>query len=77
MIYVGSFHINLFYFQNVNRDPIDFIRENDVQKIIAIDTCDGTESKYYILVQGSLISVSHCFYQSLVNCTIPYIILTL
>lgn len=51
---MSSFPFNLFYSQNVNRDPVDLIRESNVQKIIAIDTCDGTESKYYILVQGSL-----------------------
>lgn len=50
---------------------MDFIRENDIQKIIAIDTCDGTESKYYILVQGSLISVSYGF--SHLNFTMHYI----
>lgn len=64
---MNAFHVSLLYFQNVNREPIDFIRDNDIQKIIAIDTCDGTESKYYILVQGSLISVSYGFYQSHLN----------
>lgn len=53
-----SFVFNFSHLQNINRDPMDFTRENDVQKIIAIDTCDGAESKYYVLVQGSLISVS-------------------
>lgn len=53
-----SLIFNSFRLQNINRDPMDFTRENDIQKIIAIDTCDGAESKYYVLVKGSLISVS-------------------
>lgn len=53
-----SLVFNPSHLQNINRDPMNFTRENDVQKIIAIDTYDGAESKYYVLVQGSLISVS-------------------